>query len=216
MRLACEDHEYNEWGSKGRLLRNWRCASLVELDRLRSLLSWLWAVVGNIAGRSVQGGGWLLRWKGVQRAVEDTVEGLVPTMELLGNAEWVVGDNTADPVQGLRSSLEHVEPVEEDIAVQLEREVVDTAAALERACSRLLGCSSAQQVECMSQALLGVHTAAGADLRLRSHHVLLLLVVDTADCSGLQCLSGSQMMGDLGPEVVHSDCKTSPTQLSRW
>ena len=156
----------------------------------------------------------LLRWIGVQRGVEDTVEGLVHTTELLGGAEWVVGDNTADPVRGLRSSLEHAEPVEEDIAVQLEREVVDTAAALERACSRLLGCSSAQEVECMSQALLGVHTAAGADLRSRSHHVLLLVVVDTADCSELQCLSDSQTMGHLGPEVVHSDCKTSPTQSS--
>ena len=68
----------------------------------------------------------------------------------------------------------------------------------------------------MIQALLGVHTAAGADLRSRSHHGLLLLVVDTADCSERQCLFGSQTMGHLGPEVVHSDCKTSPTQLSLW
>ena len=161
--------------------------------------------MGNVTGRSVQGAVQLPRWIGVQRGVEDTLEGFVQTTELLGGAEWVVGDNTADPVRGLRSSLEHAEPVEEDIAVQLEREVVDTAAALERACSRLLGRNSAQEVECMSQALLGVYTAAGADLRSRSHHVLLLVVVDTADCSELQCLFGSQTMGHPGPEEVHFD-----------
>ncbi len=145
---------------------------------------------------------------GMPQAVVGIAAVTVQLPELLEHVEREAADNTACSAQSFQQPLGHAEPAggyTAGAAVELEAEVVGSAAPIDQEQRKLRGCILVQEVADRSQVL---HTVAAEELRLRSFHGRLREIVDIVGCLQLLHLSGMQMVRHLGLEAGHWDCRT--------